>query len=182
MRSLNLWQDLKIWIVDPKKLPFVDKLLIWGRRNSLWLLVFGIKCCTIENLMVTGASNYDFERFGVLPRNSPRQCDLLIISGPISQRLAPVVKTLYEQMAEPRYVIATGECSICGGPWKGMYNVLDGVDQIIPVDVYIPGCPPRPEALLEGIIKLEEKILKGELRRKFLPKEQVPKLKEDWRI
>ncbi len=182
MKSLNIWQDLKIWLVNPRKLPFVNKLLVWGNRNSLWLLVFGIKCCAIEDMMVAGASNYDFERFGVLPRNSPRQCDLMIITGPISQRLAPVVKTLYEQMAEPKYVIATGECSICGGPWKGMYSVIDGADQIIPVDVYIPGCPPRPEALIEGIIKLEEKILKGETRKKFLPKSGVPIIKEDWRV
>jgi NADH-quinone oxidoreductase subunit B len=182
MRLLDIWQDFKIWIVDPKKLPFVDKLLIWARRNSLWLLVFGIKCCTIEGLMVAGASNYDFERFGVLPRNSPRQCDLLIITGPISHKLAPVVKTLYEQMAEPRYVISYGECSICGGPWKGMYSIVDGVDQVIPVDVYVPGCPPRPEALIEAIIKLEEKIMKGEIRRKFLPKEGYPIVKEDWRV
>jgi NADH-quinone oxidoreductase subunit B len=181
MGIAELFQDLKIKIVNPKYLPFVDKLLIWGRRNSLWLLVLGIKCCTIEDIMVPGAANYDFERFGVLPRNSPRQCDLMIISGPITQKLARPIKVLYEQMAEPRYVIATGECSICGGPWKGMYSIVDGVDQIIPVDVYIPGCPPKPEALIEGIIKLEEKILKGEVRKKFLPKTEIPKIKEDWR-
>lgn len=181
MGITELFQDLKIKIVNPRYLPFVDKLLIWGRRNSLWLLVLGIKCCTIEDIMVPGAANYDFERFGVLPRNTPRQCDLMIISGPITQKLARPIKVLYEQMAEPRYVIATGECSICGGPWKGMYSIVDGVDQIIPVDVYIPGCPPKPEALIEGIIKLEEKILKGEVRKKFLPKTGIPKIKEDWR-
>jgi len=182
MGLTDILQDFRIKIINPRKLPFVDKLIIWGRRNSLWLLVLGIKCCTIENMMVTGAANYDFERFGVLPRNTPRQCDLMIVSGPINIKLAPVIKTLYEQMAEPRYVIATGECSMVGGPWKGMYSIIDGVDQIIPVNVYIPGCPPRPEALIEGIIKLEEMILKGEVRRKFLPKTGIPKIKEDWRI
>ncbi len=130
------------------------------------------------------AMEHDFVNFPpevAVVSNSPRQCDLMIITGPITHKMAQPLRTLYEQMAEPRYVIATGECSICGGPWKGMYSVVDGADQIIPVDVYIPGCPPKPESLLEGIIKLEEKILKGEVRKKFLPPSGVPKLKADWR-
>lgn len=144
----------------------LDGLLNWARLSSLWQMQFGLACCAIE-MMAASASNFDIMRFGVIPRATPRQCDVMIVSGTVTLKMATRIKRLFDQMAEPRYVISMGSCSNCGGPyWEHGYHVLKGVDRVIPVDVYVPGCPPRPEALLEGIIKLQEKVRKESLAKK----------------
>jgi len=143
-----------------------DKLLNWARLSSMWQMSFGLACCAIE-MMATAASHYDLDRFGIIPRPSPRHCDVIIISGTVTLKMATRVKKLYDQMPEPKYVISMGSCSNTGGPyWEHGYHVLKGVDRIIPVDIYIPGCPPRPEALLEGLIHLQEKIRSQSLAKK----------------
>jgi NADH-quinone oxidoreductase subunit B len=150
----------------------IEELYNWGRRNSIWPMNFGLACCAIE-MIATTMARYDLARFGAeVFRPSPRQADMMIISGTVTKKMAPQVVRLYNQMAEPRYVIAMGACAISGGPFKQGYNVLKGIDRYIPVDVHIPGCPPRPEALLEAFIALQKKItgqpLTGEERPRFL--------------
>ena len=136
----------------------LDDVIEWGRSNSLWPLTFATSCCGIE-VMAVGAARYDFARFGFeVTRASPRQADFIMVAGTITYKMAPVLKRLYDQMADPKYVVATGGCAISGGPFKKSYHVVQGVDKILPVDVYIPGCPPRPEAMLYGLMQLQRKV------------------------
>jgi NADH-quinone oxidoreductase subunit B len=138
----------------------IDTVLDFCRANSIWPLTFGLSCCALE-MMAVGMARLDLSRYGAeVFRPSPRQCDLMIVAGTVNKKMAPAVVTLYEQMPPPKYVLAMGNCAIAGGPFKipENYIVVEGVDRLLPVDVYVPGCPPRPEALLEGILKLQEKI------------------------
>jgi NADH-quinone oxidoreductase B subunit len=138
--------------------PLFSGIYNWGRKRSMWPIGFGLACCAIE-MMATAAGRFDLSRFGMeLMRPSPRQADLMIVSGTVTKKMLPQIVRLYNQMPEPKYVIAMGACATSGGPFKEGYNVVSGIDKFIPVDVYIPGCPPRPEALLQGFIKLFEKI------------------------
>lgn len=135
----------------------LEQIKAWARSSSLWPLQFGLACCAIE-MMGTGAAHFDLDRFGVFFRASPRQADVMIVSGTVTKKMGPLLRQLYEQMAEPKWVIAMGSCATAGGPYVKSYSVVKGVDQIVPVDVYIPGCPPSPAALIYGINKLQEKI------------------------
>lgn len=137
----------------------VDSVINWARKSSLWPVTFGLACCAIE-MMAVGASKYDLDRLGVIFRATPRQSDLMIVAGTVTRKMAPVVRKVYDQMPEPKWVIAMGSCATSGGIFD-TYSTVQGVDEIVPVDFYIPGCPPRPEALLDAIVALQEKI-KGE--------------------
>ena len=142
----------------------MDRVFSWARESSLWPMTFGLACCAIE-MMATAAARYDIDRFGMgVMRASPRQSDVMIVAGTVTLKMALRIKKLYEQMPEPKYVVSMGSCATCGGPyWKHGYHVLKGVDQIVPVDVYVAGCPPRPEALLEGMMLLQEKVRREEM-------------------
>lgn len=136
----------------------IENVLNWARARSIWPLTFGLACCAMEMMQAMG-TRFDLDRFGVIPRATPRQADLIIVAGRCTIKMAPVVRRLWEQMPEPKYVISMGSCATCGGPfYYDNYSILKGIDTVIPVDVYVPGCPPRPEALIEGVLKLQEKI------------------------
>jgi len=137
-------------------LSTLDQTLAWARGGAIWPMQFGLACCAIE-MMGAWSAAYDIDRFGMIPRASPRQSDLMIISGTVTFKMAERVRRLYDQMAEPKYVLSMGSCANSGGPyWQHGYHVVKGVDQIIPVDVYVPGCPPRPEALIGGLLALQK--------------------------
>lgn len=136
----------------------LDEVINWGRKSSLWYLLFALACCGIE-MMQTGGPRADLDRFGAVFRATPRQSDLMIVAGTLTYKMASRLRLLYDQMPEPKYVISMGSCANCGGLFQLSYSVLKGVDKIVPVDVYVPGCPPRPEALTEGLLKLQEKVM-----------------------
>ncbi|MBI2908884.1 MAG: NADH-quinone oxidoreductase subunit B [Chloroflexi bacterium] len=144
----------------------VDAVLNWGRRSSVWPATMGLACCAVE-MIATGASRFDLARFGMeLFRATPRQADMIIVSGTLTWKMAPALKRIYDQMPEPKWVVAMGSCAICGGTFRGSYSVVPGVNLIVPVDVYIPGCPPRPDALLYGLMQLQKKIAKRSIAAK----------------
>lgn len=156
-------------IPDSIILTTLDKMVNWARKRSMWPLGFGLACCAIE-MISTFAAHFDLARYGMeVMRPSPRQADLMIVAGRVSMKMAPVVKTLYEQMPNPKWVLSMGACASCGGVFNN-YALLQGVDRIIPVDVYVPGCPPRPEQLMHGILKIQEKI----------ERESVKDKREEW--
>ena len=147
-------------------LTTMDRAVGWARKQSMWPATFGLACCAIE-MMATFASRFDVERLGMVPWASPRHADLMIVSGTVTIKMAPMLKRIYEQMADPKWCISMGSCANSGGPFRHGYHVVKGVDRVVPVDVYVPGCPPRPEALLQGILKLQEKIDGESLRDRY---------------
>jgi NADH-quinone oxidoreductase subunit B len=156
--------DIPPEIQNQVAITTIDKIYNWGRRSSIWPLMFGLACCAIE-MICTMASRFDLARFGMeVMRPTPRQADLMIVSGTVTKKMVPQIVRLYNQMPEPKYVIAMGACASGGGPFKEGYNVVSGVDKFIPVDVYVPGCPPTPQALLYGLIKLQEMIDKQSIK------------------
>jgi NADH-quinone oxidoreductase B subunit len=151
-------------VADNIFITSIDKIYNWSRRNSIWPMGFGLACCAIE-MICTASSRFDMARFGMeLFRATPRQADLMIVSGTVTKKMIPIIVRLYNQMPEPRYVLSMGACANGGGPFKEGYNVLDGVDKLLPVDVYVPGCPPTPQALIFGLITLQEKIDQQSIR------------------
>jgi NADH-quinone oxidoreductase subunit B len=155
---------------DGVLLSTVEQAINWARQGSLWPLTFGVACCAIE-MMSTGAGRFDLDRFGAGAfRPSPRQADLMVVAGTVTYKMASRIRRLYEQMADPKYVIAMGACTIAGGPYcQHAYHVVRGVDLVVPVDVYIPGCPPRPESLLEGLMRLQDKLRGQRIARQHTP-------------
>ena len=151
-------------VADNVLITSIDKIYNWARRNSLWPLGFGLACCAIE-MICTASSRFDLARFGMeVFRATPRQADMMIVSGTVTKKMIPTIVRLYNQMPEPRYVLSMGACANGGGPFKEGYNVLDGIDKLIPVDVYVPGCPPTPQALINGLITLQQKIDQQSIR------------------
>jgi NADH-quinone oxidoreductase subunit B len=144
----------------------VEKVINWARASSVWPMTFGLACCAIE-MMAAGASRFDFDRFGAgIFRATPRQSDLMIVAGTVTYKMAPIIKRLYDQMPEPKWVIAMGSCATAGGPFDS-YHTIQGVDKVVPVDIYIPGCPPRPESLIYGFLKLQDKIMTSSLADRY---------------
>jgi NADH-quinone oxidoreductase subunit B len=159
--NYNIPEDLS----DVVAITTLDRLYNWGRRSSVWPLMFGLACCAIE-MIAAQAARYDMSRFGMeVMRPTPRQADMMLVSGTVTKKMLPAIIRLYNQMPEPKYVVAMGACASGGGPFKEGYNVVAGIDKFLPVDVYIPGCPPTPQALIAGLIKLQEKIDKDSIKK-----------------
>jgi len=161
---------------SPKPLNWI---LNYSRKYSLWMFQWGLACCAIEMGAALAGPRYDVMRLGVIPfPASPRQADLIVISGTVTDKMAPAIKRLYEQMPDPKYVISMGSCANCGGPYWDSYSVTKGVDQIIPVDIYVPGCPPRPEAFMQGIVMLQQRIQNEDMVERWRGMEQEPTFAE----